>query len=194
MLDKTRTSLLLRACQEEAGAWEELAAVYRDWIHSLFLRCHLARQDADDLVQDVWTRLFKNLPKFKPDGQECAFRKWLRTIVVNRAREFWRAGKCRPQAKGGSDFQFGLEQIEDSASQLTALWEKEHNKAVLTRLLAVVGKEFAPDRMNAVCRLMSEQASATEIAAELKCSVGAVYALKSRVLKRLREVAEGLLD
>jgi RNA polymerase sigma-70 factor (ECF subfamily) len=54
--------------------------------------------------------------------------------------------------------------------------------------------EFEPATMQAFRRMALEGASGVEAAGELGLSVAAVYTARSRVLRRLREVAAGLID
>ena len=61
-------------------------------------------------------------------------------------------------------------------------------------LLDLVEAEFEPATLQAFRRLALEGASGAEVAEELGMSVAAVYVAKSRVLQRIRQEAEGLID
>ena len=61
-------------------------------------------------------------------------------------------------------------------------------------LLDLVGEEFEPATLRAFRRLALDGASGAEVAQELGLSVAAVYVAKSRVLQRIRQEAEGLID
>ena len=65
---------------------------------------------------------------------------------------------------------------------------------MLRCLLELAELEFEPTTVRAFRRLALEGASGSEAAGELGLSLAAVYAARSRVLRRLRELAEGLLD
>ena len=73
-------------------------------------------------------------------------------------------------------------------------WDEEHDRYVLNCLLDAVEEEFEPNTLKAFRRLTLEGASGAEAAEELGMSVAAVYVAKSRVLQRLRQVAEGLIN
>jgi RNA polymerase sigma-70 factor, ECF subfamily len=193
-MDVTSPSLLLRAREGSAPAWERLADLYRPLIYHWLLRHSLTPHDADDLSQDVLATLVKELPRFQHGGRPGAFRTWLRVITVNRARAFWRARSSRPQGSGDSGVMAMVEQLEDPASDLSGRWDREHDERVLRHLLGLMETEFEPNTVRAFRRLTLEGASAAEVAAELGMTVGAVYVAKSRVLRRLREEGEGLLD
>jgi RNA polymerase sigma-70 factor (ECF subfamily) len=57
-----------------------------------------------------------------------------------------------------------------------------------------VEEEFEPSTLQSFRRLALEGASGEEAAQELGLTVAAVYMAKSRVLRRLRQEAEGLIN
>ena len=61
-------------------------------------------------------------------------------------------------------------------------------------LLDLVEGEFEPITLQAFRRLALDGASGAEAAQESGLSVAAVYVAKSRVLQRIRQEAEGLID
>jgi len=150
-------------------------------------------QDADDLVQEVLAVLGKSLTRFRHPGHGGAFRGWLRGILVNRLRAFWRAGRGRPVATGDSDFLRLAEQLADPDSDQSRQWDEQHDRLVLVRLLDLMGHEFTPKTVRAFRRVCLDGARPKDVAAELGMSVGAVYMAKSSVLRRLRQEAQGLI-
>ena len=66
-------------------------------------RAGVPASDADDLVQEVLLVVFREVGGFERRGQG-AFRAWLRTILANRVRDYFRGQKHRPTATGDSDF------------------------------------------------------------------------------------------
>ena len=87
-----------------------------------------------------------------------------------------------------------LQELEDTDSELSRLWDQQHDEYVVRCLLDLVALEFEPATLLAFRRLTLEGGSGEEVARELAMSVGSVYVAKARVLKRIREEAEGLLD
>jgi RNA polymerase sigma factor (sigma-70 family) len=191
-MSQTPPSLLdrLREHPEDTEAWNRFDTLYRPLLSSWLRRHALQSHDADDLLQEVLQVVLRELPKFHFDPSKGRFRGWLRAILVNRLREFWRSQKARPD----SDFYTRiLDQLEDPRSDLSRLWDQEHDEHVGRRVLALIDRDFLPSTLQAFHRVMAgEKASA--VAAELKMSVNAVYLAKSSVLKRLRQELHGLLD
>jgi RNA polymerase sigma-70 factor (ECF subfamily) len=192
-MESTRTSLLCRARQGEESAWRRVVALYQPLIQGWLLRQHILPQEAEDLTQDILAVLVKELPRFEHAGRPGAFRAWLRTVTVNRARLYWREGSARAGTAGRATLEY-IEELADPDSSLSRLWDEEHDAHVLRRLLAQMELEFEPATLQAFRRLTFDSVSAQEVAGEMGMSLAAVYGAKSRVLQRLREEAEGLLD
>jgi RNA polymerase sigma-70 factor (ECF subfamily) len=194
VMDITQQSLLLRARQGEEAAWRRLVELYRPLVYGWLVRRQVRSEDAEDLTQEVMAVLVKELPSFEHAGRPGAFRSWLRGITVHRALGFWRAGSMRATAVGGSDVLHHINQLADPASELSTRWDEEHDDHVLRRLLELMEQEFEPETLRAFHRLTFDGASGQQVAAELGMNLAAVYAAKSRVLRRLRQEAAGLLD
>src|SRR5262245_29525071 len=193
-MNETRQSLLLRARTGLPDAWNDLTDLYRPLIIGWLNRQGVAAGDLDDLCQDVLLSVVKHLPSFEHSGRRGAFRAWLRTIVCNRTVDYWRAADGAAKAGGGSGAAAVLQQIEDPDGDLNRQWDEEHDRYVLQCLLDLVEREFEPTTVRAFRRLALDGASGAEVAGELGLSVAAVYVAKSRVLQRIRQEAEGLID
>ena len=190
----TRKSLLVRAQTGEENAWKDLTDLYRPLIIGWLRRQGVAARDLDDLSQEILLSVVKYLPSFEHSGRPGAFRSWLRTIVCSRTVDYWRAIDTGKQASGASDAAAALQQIEDPNSDLNRRWDEEHDRYVLGCLLDLVAEEFEPTTLKAFRRVTLDGASGAEAAEELGLTVAAVYMAKSRVLKRIRQEAEGLID
>jgi RNA polymerase sigma-70 factor (ECF subfamily) len=193
-MEDTRKSLLLRAQAGEQHAWKDLTDLYRPLIVGWLKRQGVATRDIDDLSQDILLSVVKYLPTFEHSGRPGAFRSWLRTIVCSRTIDYWRAQDAGTQASGASDAAAALQQIEDPHSDLNRRWDEEHDRYVLGCLLDLVEEEFEPATLQAFRRLTLDGVSGAAAAEELGLTVPAVYMAKSRVLKRIRQEAEGLID
>ena len=193
-MSDTRKSLLLRAQTGEENAWKDLTDLYRPLIIGRLNRQGVPASDLEDLSQDILLSVVKYLPSFEHSGSPGAFRSWLRTIVCSRTVDHWRGIDAGMQASGSSDAAAALQQIEDPNSDLNRRWDEEHDRYVLGCLLDLVAEEFEPTTLNAFRRVTLDGASGAAAAKELGLTVPAVYMAKSRVLKRLRQEAEGLID
>jgi RNA polymerase sigma-70 factor (ECF subfamily) len=194
-MPETSVSLLDRLRKRPvAGDWQRLVDLYTPWLDTWLCRQGVSPADADDLVQEVLSVVVREVPGFRHDQRKGAFRCWLRTIAVNRLRAFWRSRQTHAVATGDSDMEQRLDELADSNSSLSRLWDQEHDQHVLKRLLELVEPEFAQATWQAFRRVALEGARPAEVAAELGLSGNAVLLAKSRVLRRLREEAQGLVD
>ena len=74
------------------------------------------------------------------------------------------------------------------------MWDREHDQHVVASLLERVQGDFAPVTWQAFLRHVQEGEPAGQVAEALGLSLNSVLLAKSRVLKRLRQEAAGLVD
>ena len=184
-MDTIPVSLLARIkLSGDEEAWRRLIDLTTPLLFAWTRRWQLKPQDAADLVQEVHAVLVQNLPRFQYDPGRT-FRGWLYTILVNKRRERSRRGETAP-----------LSDAEDFASeaQEDPFWEIEYRRHLVARALDVMQTDFEPATWRACWELVVSGRSAADVAAELGLSTAAVYMAKSRVLKRLREELQGLVE
>jgi RNA polymerase sigma-70 factor (ECF subfamily) len=194
-MSETSVSLLERLrTQPDNESWQCLVGLYTPLLRGWLGRHGLQASDVDDLLQEVLAVVVRELPQFQHNQRPGAFRRWLRTILVHRLRDFWRARQTRPRATGDSDLAKVLEQLADPDSALSRLWDQEHDQHVIHRLLGQIRSHFTESTWQAFRLTALEGRDEEAVAAELGLSVHAVFVAKSRVLCRLRQEAQGLID
>ena len=192
---ETSLSLLdrLRQSPEDAD-WSRLIEAYSPLLRAWLMRAEVQAADADDLVQEVLLVVHRELPKFEHNQRRGAFRTWLRQIVVHRLRNFWRARGRLIAAGNDSQLEEQLKQLEDDGSQLSQRWDREHNLAIARKLLELIESRFTESTRLVFRRLVVDGADADTVAAETGLSLNAIFTAKSRVLRELRRLGQGLLD
>jgi RNA polymerase sigma-70 factor (ECF subfamily) len=184
---KTPSSLLQRLRgPTEPEAWERFVELYTPLLYAWARSRGLQEHDVADLVQDVFTILVQKLPEFQYD-QHRSFRAWLRTVTLNRWRDTCK--RRAPRLLAG-DNALLTEQPDDGE----AFWEAEYRRRLVGQALELMQAEFEPTTWRACWAFVVCDRSATEVARELGISENAVYIAKHRVLRRLRQELEGLLD
>ena len=179
-------SLLEKIRDPAAGlAWERFVSLYTPYLFSLVRRAGVDREEASDVVQDVFMLLTRKLPDFEYKPQ-LSFRGWLRTIVRNRLHEIGRR-RSIPQPFSANELD-----LEDSA-EVESFEEQEYRSHLITRALEIMQRDFASTTWKACWEHVVSGRTALDVGAELGISEGAVYVAKCRVLRRLREELKGLL-
>jgi RNA polymerase sigma-70 factor (ECF subfamily) len=165
----------------DADAWGRFVDLYTPLLYQWSRRLGLQDADAADLVQDVFVQLVRKLPEFEytPGG---SFRGWLHTLLVNR----WRDWPRRPVV--------GAVPEPSAADPAEALCEAEYHDYLVGRALRLMQADFQETTWKACWECAGKGRPAAEVAAELGLSEAAVYSAQARVLRRLRQELEGLLE
>jgi RNA polymerase sigma-70 factor (ECF subfamily) len=77
---------------------------------------------------------------------------------------------------------------------LSQVWNQQHDREVIARLLEVVRPKFQATTWEAFRRQMFDGDKPSAVAAELGIPLGSVYMARTRVLNALRREAAGLVD
>jgi RNA polymerase sigma-70 factor (ECF subfamily) len=84
---------LIEAAQRgDSGAFERLVRSYDQSVLRMAMNLLHSEEDARDVYQEVFLRVYRNLPKFRFD---CAFSTWLYRIVANLCLDQIRKRKVR---------------------------------------------------------------------------------------------------
>jgi len=191
---ETSLSLLERLTDRPSETdWSRLDELYRPLLRSWALRAGATDADADDLAQETLAVVVRDVAAFDR-GRAGAFRSWLRAILANRLRDFFRARRSRPVATGASDFLDRLDELEAPDSALSKQWDREHDQHIAAKAMQRVQGDFAPATWHLFRRQVLDGVGPAEAAAELGVSRNAALLAKSRVLKRLRAEVAGFVD
>ncbi|MFN9247752.1 MAG: RNA polymerase sigma factor, partial [Planctomycetota bacterium] len=115
----TRASLLLRLQQpDDERAWQEFVEIYQPLIERLVTRYGLQPADAQDISQEVLTRVAKAIPEWEHDPARGTFRGWLTRVTRNLTIEQLRTRARRPLTNPESG---QLEQFQRNADSIFQL-------------------------------------------------------------------------
>jgi RNA polymerase sigma-70 factor, ECF subfamily len=195
LVNLTPVSLLdrLKVAKPDAAEWRRLQDIYQPLIHNWLARVPALGDEANDLAQEVFMVVIRELPRFER-LREGSFRTWLRRVTVNRVRTLSKERGRRPvagQVDGSEGF---LSQLEDPASNLAKEWDRQHEEHVFQKVLASIESDVSPSTWEAFRRSAIDGQPAAEVATALGISENAVWIAKFRVLKRLRAEAAGLVE
>lgn len=185
----TPASLLERLRQPDArAAWDRFVELYTPLFYYWAKRLRVQSDDAADLVQDLFTTLVEQMPNFLYHPSK-RFRGWLWTVFINRHRALRRRDAVRGTEVDGA----ALDQLAGDAPP-DEVAEREYRDYLVHRALQLMRADFQPQTWMACWEYVVVGRPAQEVAAELGIAVNAVHLAKSRVLRRLRDELQGLLD
>lgn len=174
-------------------SWYEFVTLYNRLIEKWLLRQGVTQADAEDIRQEVMTVVLREVLNFEHNGRTGAFRNWLRTITANRLREFWRSRK-QQRAAGELDLEQLACQLDDETSELSRVWNQEHDRQMIEHLLLRVSRQFKPESMQAFRQVVIEQRPIEQVSEESQLTINAIRIAQSRILRALRKAGEGLVD
>jgi RNA polymerase sigma factor (sigma-70 family) len=185
---ETRESLLARVKDPlDREAWIHFSAVYRPVVYRLARARGLQDADAQDLAQQVLAAVANAIERWEPDPERGRFRSWLSQIVRNAATNA--LTRVRPDtATGGTDVVSRLAQHPERDPEATEDFENEYRRAVFRWAQDRIREEFQESTWSAFQRTAVYGQSVPQVADDLGISVGAVYAARSRVMRRLKEM------
>ena len=188
----TRISLILRLPRSaDEAAWREFVELYEPLILRFARRRGLQDADAQDLVQRVFTSVAGAVDRFQPDAARGRFRAWLfriaRNHLINQATL-----RRRERPVGGSTQIRRLQSEIDERGFDSGDVEIEYRRAVFESAAARVKRLVQPATWSAFWETMVVGRACEAVAEELQMSVGAIYVARSRVVARMRAVAEEL--
>ncbi|HEY1109153.1 MAG TPA: sigma-70 family RNA polymerase sigma factor [Opitutaceae bacterium] len=192
----TRASLLRRIQDpQDHASWEEFYSVYKRLVFGFALRSGLSRADAEEVAQDVFTRVSQTIQDFESDPNRGTFRGWLRNLtrwrITDKARQRQRAERGR--ALPGIDEDRGdrtatIEQVPDTSAAADAMenaWEDEWERQVLDAALARLRRKSDPKHFQVFELSTVQGKNVSEIAQSLDMSRATVYVINHRLRKQL---------
>lgn len=171
-------ALALSAGQGDRDAFTTLVERHKSRVYYTLLRMVGNEQDAADLAQDVFVKLYRTLGQYR---SESAFTTWLHRLAVNTGLDWLRSRQRKP-------LHVPLEEPEHPGDDLeeTAIRQEQRE-----RLLAAV-RSLPPDYRTAVLMRHFHQLSYEEIAQRTGAPVRTVETRLYRARALLREaLSEG---
>lgn len=194
-MQTTSVSLLERLAQDGDNAdWQRLITLYKPFIEKIVRGYPALASHAEDVAQEVMLVLMRELPVFQRQ-RAGSFRTWLRGVTVNQLRKSLRQNKRSPVEAGDlPQLEEQLAQLADPMSVVAKNWDDEHDRAVLARVMEIVKNDFQPQTWQAFELYAIREQPPAQVADELGISINSVLLAKSRILRRMREEAAGLVD
>ncbi len=182
------TAKLVRQCMAgESNAWQELVVAQHRRIYGICFRFTGSAIDAEDLTQDVFLKVYRNLRSF--DTAKGSFTTWITTLTRNLLVDHFRRTRME-RATGSLDRSFdGEEDGPTMADRLADTRPSQHQHVAGMELKVRIQSalaELSPELREAVILRDLEDMDYKEIAEVLRIPEGTV---KSRISRGRGELA-----
>ena len=188
MDDNQAVNALVRRCVSgDAAAWQEIVQQYHRRIYNICYRFAGSGDDASDLTQEVFIKIYRTLGTF--DTTRASFMTWVTTVTRNLLVDHFRKGKYDRitdslDATPGNQEE-GLtiaEQLEDQGASPEARVRSQETQKLVHEAL----RRLSPELREAVILRDLQDLDYKEIAKVLKVPEGTV---KSRINRGRTELA-----
>jgi len=180
---ESENSLIERCLTGEQGAWEELIKSHTKRVYAICYRFTGRDNEAQDLTQDVFLRIFKTLGSFR--AGEGSFTVWLTRLTRNLLVDHYRRTK---QERVTDTIEEKLPMLEERTSQYARTDSRVVGREA-SELLQAGLKKLSPELREAVILRDLEELEYREIAQVLNVPEGTV---KSRLNRGRAELARVL--
>jgi RNA polymerase sigma-70 factor (ECF subfamily) len=177
------TDLVERCLKGGGGAWEELVRSHTRLVYGACYRFTGRVDEAHDLTQEVFLRVFRSLHTFNPESG--AFRTWLVRLTRNLLIDNYRKNKKHQIVDALDDQIYALEETSGLGGQADRLLRRREAQEALQSALS----QLSPELREAVILRDFQELEYREIGESLDIPEGTV---KSRINRGRRELARRL--
>ena len=188
--ETTRSSVLRAVANtENEAAWQRLFDLYAGFVFSIARSKGLKNEDADDVVQVVFSDLARNLPTFQYDRAKGRFRSYLVGLVHWRVMDKLKAGKRDAELKAAfwEDAKIAASAEDDGFS------EREWQAAALEEALRRIKPSVRPEHYAAFVASAVEGQDSETVAKLHGLSRDNLYQIRKRLNEKLRETIAKVL-
>lgn len=171
--------LIQEAARGSQSAFRAIVEAHQGFVYAVAFRFVNDEHDAEDITQEVFVRLWKNLHTYR---QEVKFTTWLYKIVTNRCLDFLKSRHGR-QRKNKVD----VDARHDLAHHSTP--EKDFQQQELSRIIYQAAEELTPKQKAVFILRDLEGLSQEEVSEALSMSTGNV---KSNLFYARQKMTEKL--
>jgi RNA polymerase sigma-70 factor (ECF subfamily) len=183
------SSLLVRVRSQDQEAWRRLVAMYAPLVYRWCRAGGLTADAAADVGQEVFLAVATSIAGFRRDRPGDSFRGWMRVITRNKVRDYHRQ---MPVVGLGDDANTVVQPMSDEPPD--AETDTEERSTLYRKAIELIQTDFEEQTWQAFWKVVIDDQTPADVAAELGMTANAVYLAKARVLRRLREELADLED
>lgn len=192
---ETRASLMVRLRDpQDQQAWAQFVAIYEPLLLRVMRQRGLQDADARDVTQQVVLAVTQAVERWRPDGQEASFRRWLFSIARKQSLRFVQRGSpLRGPARrgvGGTGMLELLDSLPEPEHRTVVAFDDEYRNEVFHAAARQVRSECLDSTWQAFWRTCVLREPVAQVAEDLDMTAGNIYVARSRIIARLRQVVE----
>jgi RNA polymerase sigma-70 factor (ECF subfamily) len=193
-LSESRTGTTLQVLLHDPtnpAAWKGFVERYVPKIYSWCRKWRLQEADAENVTQEVLTRLAQKLHHFPYDSGKGTFRGWLKTLTHHAWHDYREHQQRAGAGSGDTGVLQWLQTVEardDLVKELKEAYERELWEAAQARVQLEVSRRD----WQIFTDLVKDGRKGTVVAAEHRLTVAAVYMVRSRVQQKLKAAVQQL--
>ena len=179
--------LLLNTIQgtPNPGGWQRFCEIYYPLVCQWCATALKGNEEYLDVAQDVFLEIHQKIRTFKRIG-EGSFRLWLKTIIQTKISEYNKKKFPSLISYIELDREVGVSFGRD--------WDERYVSEVFSKACKYISAEFESNSWTAFVKTHFEGADPDIIAKELGITTNAIYIARYRILKRLKEYVEELIN
>jgi RNA polymerase sigma-70 factor (ECF subfamily) len=181
LTDSVEQPLVSRCLGGDEAAWEELVRQYTRQVYGLCFRFTNSAQEAQDLTQEVFLRVFKTIQTFR--SAEGSFHTWLARVTRNLLIDNYRRNR---QERITDSIEEQLPMLEQTGSSAAARPDQILAGHETSAILHATLQKLSPDLREAVILRDLQEMEYREMAQVLSIPEGTV---KSRINRGRAELA-----
>jgi len=181
LIDSLDQPLVSRCLDGDEAAWEELVRQHTRQVYGLCFRFTNSAQEAQDLTQDVFLRVFKTIKTFR--SAEGSFHTWLARVTRNLLIDHYRRTR---QERVTDSIEEQLPMLEEVGAGASMRPDHQVAGREASEILQATLQKLSPDLREAVILRDLQEMEYREIAEVLTIPEGTV---KSRINRGRAELA-----
>ena len=187
--ETTRSSVLKAlADTENAAAWARFFDLYAGFVFSIARSKGLKEEDADDVVQVVFTDLARMMPTFKYDRAKGKFRSYLIGLVHWRIKD-----RLRLARRDKELMEAYLDEVANLPPADRDFAEREWQAAALEEALRRIKSEVRPEHYAAFVASAVEGQDTETVMRLYELSRDNLYQIRKRLTAKLQETVSAVL-
>lgn len=189
----TRITLIQRLQDDnDEVSWQEFEELYKSYIYRVTRRMSMSQADSDDVYQEVFVKIWKNISGFDHRGKTGQLRGWISNITRNTVLNIIKKRK-RESHKLENANHAKVEAVRTTIDvpEVDEMMEREWEDYISTLAWEKIEPDLT-DQLKTIFLMSLEGVSRQEIADKLDLPPNTVSVYKKRVIARLQKKCQQL--